>query len=191
MGHIYKFYKHPKPIQEMSEDEFEAWYFEYNKRKLMLLNRLSESQNHRCAYCSVETWLTENDQNSKEDWQQASLDHVKPKTFGGNDKLSNLVVACRECNSTRGDQNAYQFFKKVTDPNFDHFIPPLKKSVRQKELNLMILYLISMRFFPEDVERMITRLGLDYGLSPKKKIPGQAYRQKLEKIRERVHPISA
>lgn len=185
-NNLYKFYRQPKPVREMSEDEFEEWYLKYNAIKLTLLNRLSESQNHRCAYCGARVWLTEDDRNGEEKWQRASFDHITPKSRGGNDKLKNLVVACRECNSSRGDQNAYKFFKKITDPNYKHPMPMLKKSVRQKGLNCMALYLISKKFFPEDVERLLIKLGPDYDLGLKRKIPGESYRRRVDRIRRRI-----
>jgi 5-methylcytosine-specific restriction endonuclease McrA len=34
---------------------------------------------------------------------QATLDHLVPRSAGGSDKTCNLVIACRECNSKRGN----------------------------------------------------------------------------------------
>lgn len=43
---------------------------------------------HRCRYCGATDDLT--------------IDHLIPRCRGGNDKPSNLVVACRSCNSSKG-----------------------------------------------------------------------------------------
>lgn len=45
---------------------------------------------HRCAYCNAAGELT--------------VDHVKPLIAGGLDDLSNIVPACRRCNSSKCDR---------------------------------------------------------------------------------------
>jgi 5-methylcytosine-specific restriction endonuclease McrA len=46
---------------------------------------------HRCAYCgAINTRL--------------ELDHVHPRSRGGSDRVSNLVLACRSCNQAKADQ---------------------------------------------------------------------------------------
>lgn len=32
----------------------------------------------------------------------ATLDHLKPRSHGGSNELSNLVIACKSCNERRG-----------------------------------------------------------------------------------------
>lgn len=39
-------------------------------------------------------------------------DHLKPRSKGGEDDVSNLVVACPECNRSRRDQDADDFDEK-------------------------------------------------------------------------------
>jgi 5-methylcytosine-specific restriction endonuclease McrA len=46
---------------------------------------------HRCAYClATDTRL--------------EIDHVHPRSKGGSDRVSNLVIACRACNEAKADQ---------------------------------------------------------------------------------------
>lgn len=45
-----------------------------------------------CHYCGV-----------TRRWMQ--VDHVVPRTKGGTDDLANLVVACRRCNSSKGNRD--------------------------------------------------------------------------------------
>lgn len=52
-----------------------------------------ERDRYRCRYCSV--CLTEN---------EITFDHVFPRSRGGNDKASNLVVACKPCNMQKSDR---------------------------------------------------------------------------------------
>ena len=46
-----------------------------------------------CVYCG-ETY----------DANELTLDHVRPKTFGGPNLTSNLVPSCKECNRSKGSQ---------------------------------------------------------------------------------------
>lgn len=66
--------------------------------------RLSEAQNHRCAYCG---------RNIK---KRATVDHIIPLVHGG-EPLSpdNAVAACRKCNERRGSMNAYRFYRLVQE----------------------------------------------------------------------------
>jgi 5-methylcytosine-specific restriction endonuclease McrA len=51
---------------------------------------------HRCAYCSAgETRL--------------EIDHVHPRSRGGSNRVSNLVLACRSCNEAKADQSIEVF----------------------------------------------------------------------------------
>lgn len=45
-----------------------------------------------CVYCGF-------DGRPFDAWMQLSIDHVIPRSMGGKDDLSNLVAACRACNS--------------------------------------------------------------------------------------------
>ncbi len=45
----------------------------------------------RCAYCSATGLPLE-------------IDHVQPRSKGGSDRVSNLVIACQTCNQAKGDQ---------------------------------------------------------------------------------------
>ena len=48
------------------------------------------------------------------DWETYTLDHINPKTLGGDNALENLVVACRSCNSTKNSRSLYDFRKIMT-----------------------------------------------------------------------------
>ena len=73
-----------------------------NVRKKRIRERLSEAQNHRCAYCGGDVRET------------ATLEHVVSKYAGGKNAQDNLVVACPGCNVRRGKINAFKFFRKIT-----------------------------------------------------------------------------
>lgn len=56
----------------------------------VLLSQKLKYHDHRCVYCGSTAYL--------------SWDHVKPKAAGGRDILSNLVPACKSCNSKKRDR---------------------------------------------------------------------------------------
>lgn len=51
-----------------------------------------ESDGSRCRYCGTECF------------EDLTIDHVFPRSRGGSDNPSNLVVACRSCNSRKSDK---------------------------------------------------------------------------------------
>ncbi len=79
-------------------------------KKIPLRERLSEAQNHRCAYCGVRFgarfrhWTPEQ--------TRATIDHFIPRSQGGSDRWDNLIAACQRCNKARGDEDALAFFAR-------------------------------------------------------------------------------
>lgn len=55
----------------------------------------------RCAYCHVQTEPAR-DGPARHPWH-ATIDHVIPRSKGGPNDRSNLVLACFACNQSRGD----------------------------------------------------------------------------------------
>ena len=45
-----------------------------------------------CVYCGFDGRLFDN-------WMQLSVEHIRPRSSGGEDGLENTVTACRSCNS--------------------------------------------------------------------------------------------
>lgn len=72
--------------------------------------RLSESQNHRCAYCGIRFGAVIPELKITAEHSALTIDHVIPKDFGGSDSLSNLVAACFRCNQRKGNGDAWKFF---------------------------------------------------------------------------------
>lgn len=60
--------------------------------KSILLSRqnIFKRDGHKCLYCGATNDLT--------------LDHVMPKSRGGNSSWTNLATACKKCNSIKGDK---------------------------------------------------------------------------------------
>lgn len=57
---------------------------------------LLEKFQRRCVYCGREHLPFE-------------IDHVLPRSRGGSDRVSNLVLACHRCNQEKGDRTAREF----------------------------------------------------------------------------------
>ena len=77
-------------------------------KQRIMRHRLCAEQNYRCAYCGkkVDTTVTCNTHNF------ASLDHVKPKIYGGEDIYDNIVVACSPCNTKKGCMDVQEFLDR-------------------------------------------------------------------------------
>lgn len=58
--------------------------------------------NRKCAYCSVENVPFE-------------IEHIQPKSKGGSDRVSNLTIACHNCNQSKGNQDIRDFLLDKTD----------------------------------------------------------------------------
>jgi 5-methylcytosine-specific restriction endonuclease McrA len=74
---------------------------------------IKEHFNCQCVYCG-ETY----------DTNELTLDHVRPKAFGGSDLTSNLVPSCRSCNQAKGSQNWLQWMRATfgENPNKEQLI---------------------------------------------------------------------
>jgi CRISPR/Cas system Type II protein with McrA/HNH and RuvC-like nuclease domain len=63
---------------------------------------IKEHFNCTCAYCGEHY-----------DINHLTLDHVRPKSMGGEDLTSNLVPACQKCNQDKGSSNWLQWMRKT------------------------------------------------------------------------------
>jgi hypothetical protein len=57
---------------------------------------IKEQWNHQCAYCGSDENLT--------------LDHITPRSKGGSDRVTNVLCACKECNTSKGHQKWYDWY---------------------------------------------------------------------------------
>jgi hypothetical protein len=57
---------------------------------------LLEKFGRRCVYCGEDNTLLQ-------------VEHIRPKSRGGSDRVSNLAVSCRECNQRKGNRTAAEF----------------------------------------------------------------------------------
>jgi hypothetical protein len=57
---------------------------------------IKEKWNYECAYC--------------ESYQNLTLDHITPRSKGGSDRVTNVLCACRKCNTSKGHQDWYDWY---------------------------------------------------------------------------------
>lgn len=57
---------------------------------------LLQKFNRQCVYCGAKNTKLE-------------IEHVKPRSLGGSDKVSNLALACQACNQAKGNQDIKDF----------------------------------------------------------------------------------
>lgn len=107
-------------------EDISAWWTKYAAIRRRRLWKLSEQQNHRCCYCSRRTWMFDQTEPEKpfeidrlpgmSKGQMATADHIIPRSHGGSEGLSNLIMACLRCNNLRGDMPAMAFWEAIQDP---------------------------------------------------------------------------
>ena len=61
---------------------------------------IKEAWSNRCAYCGQPPI----------DDKSLTVDHVKPKAKGGEDRTSNCVPACKRCNHSKGSEEWLSWF---------------------------------------------------------------------------------
>lgn len=102
-----------------SRVKFEIEYRAY------LRTRAGEAQNWKCCYCGVEC-ITE--KNSK---RSATLEHILPRSQGGEDTYENSAMACAGCNNSRGNMCYEDFMEKMKSGEITFGVTKRKKKVEQ------------------------------------------------------------
>ena len=103
--------KHPiQDAEERKQAEIEAaWAMqtarEHDIRRTWLDAHLVR-QKGRCAYCNI---LMVDSKIGKEGDRRWSIDHVVPRSKGGEDTQENTVAACAACNTAKGDMDEQLF----------------------------------------------------------------------------------
>ncbi|HLX58979.1 MAG TPA: RNA-guided endonuclease IscB, partial [Ktedonobacteraceae bacterium] len=72
---------------------------EYQRGELFgweIRSYLLEKFQHRCVYCGRANTAFE-------------LDHIRPRSRGGSNRVSNLALSCHHCNTIKGDRTASEF----------------------------------------------------------------------------------
>lgn len=91
------------------------------KGVVLTRHNIFKRDNFSCQYCGTGKDLT--------------LDHLIPKSKGGKSSWTNLVTACRRCNTRKGDfkpeEVGLQLAKKPIRPTYVMFLRSSSKSLRE------------------------------------------------------------
>ena len=90
-------------LQKLENPQIEG--IEYQQGTLAgytLREALLEHWGRKCAYCDVENVPLE-------------IEHIHPKSKNGTKRFTNLTLACRKCNQSKGNQSVEEFLK--SEPN--------------------------------------------------------------------------
>jgi 5-methylcytosine-specific restriction endonuclease McrA len=79
-------------------------------------NNIFKRDDYTCVYCGSQ----------KE--KLLTIDHVIPRSKGGNDKWDNVVTACNKCNNEKADLSVEEWGKPHPEPRRPHHLMILKKS---------------------------------------------------------------
>ena len=83
------------------------------KRIMLTRKNIITRDSNRCQYCGTAKG-------------PMTVDHIVPKTMGGNDSWENLVCSCAKCNNKKGDrtpeQSQMKLLKRPTRPTYITFI---------------------------------------------------------------------
>jgi 5-methylcytosine-specific restriction endonuclease McrA len=89
-------------------------YVRVVRKEIPLTKRnIFRRDNHRCQYCGRTS-------------SNMTADHVVPRTLGGVDSWENLVCACHDCNSRKGDKPPFlvglKLLRKPKKPHYFTFV---------------------------------------------------------------------
>jgi 5-methylcytosine-specific restriction endonuclease McrA len=90
--------------------------------------RLGEAQNWKCCWCGVECVPEPKHKNS------ATIEHVHPRSLGGENSWDNYAMACSNCNSRRGTLSVEEFTANLLrgGPTPKQYNGPSKQSKKMK-----------------------------------------------------------
>lgn len=87
------------------------------QRHAIRRDRLAKKQGGLCFYCSVTLTPAKDTGHLPTD---ASIDHVVPRHHGGSNSPDNMVVACCQCNRTKGDRPMAEFLGLASKDDRTH-----------------------------------------------------------------------
>lgn len=74
-------------------------------------SKLSEAQNHKCCWCGLLTTDRRDLPNS------STIEHIQPKSLGGEDTLDNMAMSCHKCNQRRRTKTSDEFMLELASGN--------------------------------------------------------------------------
>ena len=79
--------------------------FESKKRSFYNYLKIYKRDKYQCQYCGYSPRICN-------DFRALHIDHLKPWTSGGSNKMDNLVVSCEKCNIHASDKWFDSFYEK-------------------------------------------------------------------------------
>ena len=126
-------FEYAKLISRSAFDKLEwgfitSTFFKLKKGDIKISDTIREWENEqilpkRCVYCGSEENLT--------------TDHLIPKNRGGDNSADNLVLACKSCNSSRGNKGVFEWLGLKKKDNLHRLVAGkyLKQLLRIHEEN--------------------------------------------------------
>lgn len=110
--------------------------------KYFLMHKLLKSQGGVCAYSGQKIAPT--------NYDECEIDHIYPRTLGGNDALYNKVVCYRRENQDKKGRTPYEWLSSDNDKwaNYVNRLNKIKKQLGKKKFELLTSK-------PEDCEKLI------------------------------------
>ena len=105
-----------------TQEEKDEWYGKHNVANRKKLEKLFAAQSGKCIFCHCDTWMGPAGVDKPQPpagftlKRRATIDHIKPQFHGGTYKLTNLAMACSDCNSRRGTKDFGEFKDARSDP---------------------------------------------------------------------------
>lgn len=120
----------PRVIRLTSYDRLPKNTVKFNRRNIFLRD------GHRCQYCG-----------NRYSSPRLSLDHVMPKSRGGEDTWENIVCACLDCNVSKGGRTPLE----AGMPLLQKPLKPKRSPLLNRQLN-QPKYQSWQHFIPQNVE---------------------------------------
>ena len=89
----------------------------WNIHDLLAYNVVKIKQNDYCWYCGKKT-----------EPSKLTIDHVFPRSKGGDNDMDNIIMVCKSCNSSKGNMDLFEWYFQVRKewPPLDVLIHYLK-----------------------------------------------------------------
>ncbi len=104
-----------------------------------LRNYLLEKWGYKCAYCEARI-----------DQARLEIEHIIPRSCGGSNRVSNLVIACRKCNKKKGTMPLEKFLNNK-----------LKLDTIKKQMKAPMRDAAAINATRYKIVRMLKELGLE------------------------------
>lgn len=91
-----------RPRERACEYLFNLEAMSCKEAKRLWRQSIREAWDNKCAYCNCPPI----------DIKSLTLDHVRPKSKGGEDITSNCIPACRKCNHSKGSEDWIQWYER-------------------------------------------------------------------------------